>query len=132
MKETDFHAEMSLRITLRLNIFYHIWLSQVYKWNTWQIDKEKGLVSKWDISRFIDTPDKKILATKIILITKAILATKSKLQAEWEEIVKLQAFDWSYFRDGIHFEDDGTQNYLVLYSVQRYLKKLLIATIFLY
>ena len=67
--------------------------------------KEKELLNKSDISGFIDNSnlDKKIAA----------LTTKAELKAEKDKIVKLQAFDSSYFRYKSHFEDDGTENYLV-------------------
>ena len=38
--------------------------------------------------------------------------------------MNLQTFDLSYFRGKIHFEDNGTQSYLVLQSVYRYFKKI--------
>ena len=67
--------------------------------------KEKELLNKSDISGFIDNSnlDKKIAA----------LTTKAELKAEKDKIVKLQAFDSSYFRYKSHFEYDGTENYLV-------------------
>ena len=55
------------------------------------------------------------------------LATKAELNAEQDKIVKLQAFDSSYFRGKSHFEDDKTQNYLVFPLVHRCFKTLLIA-----
>ena len=81
--------------------------------------KEKGLVDKSDISGFIDSSglDKKL----------PTLATKADLKAEQDKIVKLQVFDSSYFCGKIHFEDDGTENYLVFPPVS---KRLLIAIIF--
>ena len=39
-------------------------------------------------------------------------------------IRKLQAFDSSYFRGKIHFEDDGTKNYLIFQPMYRYFKKI--------
>ena len=36
----------------------------------------------------------------------------------------MQAFNSSYFRGKSHFEDDGTQNYLVYQPVYRYSKKI--------
>ena len=67
--------------------------------------KEKQLVKKSDISRFINNTnlDKKL----------ATLATKAELKEEQDNITKLQAFDSSYFRNKSHSEDDETQNYLV-------------------
>ena len=43
-----------------------------------------------------------------------MLAAKAELQAEQDKIVKLQAFDSSYFRGKSHFENDGTQNCLFI------------------
>ena len=40
----------------------------------------------------------------------AALATKAELKAEQDKIIKLKAFDSSYFRCKRHFEDGGTQN----------------------
>ena len=60
----------------------------------------------------------------------ATLATKADLKAEQGKIKKLQAFDSSYFRDKSHFENNGTQSYLVFQPVLRlFQKKLLVAII---
>ena len=40
------------------------------------------------------------------------------------ELKKLQKFDPSYFRGISHFEEDGTQNYLVFQPIYRYFKKI--------
>ena len=39
------------------------------------------------------------------------------------ELKKLQTFDYIYFTDKSHFEEDCTQNYLVFQPMYRYLKK---------
>ena len=62
--------------------------------------KEKGLLNKSDIYSLVKNSD---LNTKL-----AKLATKTKLKAEQDKIVKLQAFDSTYFRNKSHFEDDVT------------------------
>ena len=62
--------------------------------------KEKGLLNKSDIYSPVKNSD---LNTKL-----ATLATKTKLKAEQDKIVKLQAFDSTYFRNKSHFEDDVT------------------------
>ena len=54
----------------------------------------------------------------------AILATKAELKAEKDKIIKLQAFDSSYFCGKSYFEDDGTQNYLVFQTIYKYFKKI--------
>ena len=43
-------------------------------------------------------------------------------------MVKLRAFDSSYFCGKSHFEDNGIQNVLVFQPVSRYFKKLIIIT----
>ena len=56
----------------------------------------------------------------------ATLATKAelKLKAEQDEIIKLQAFDSSYFHGKSHFENDETEKYLVFQPMYRYFKKI--------
>ena len=39
------------------------------------------------------------------------------------ELKKLKTSDSSYFIDKIHFEEDGTQNYLVFQPMHRYFKR---------
>ena len=67
--------------------------------------KQKELVSKSEIAGFINNAD---LDKKV-----GTLATKAELKAEQDKITKLKAFDSSYFCGKSHFEDDGTQHYLV-------------------
>ena len=50
----------------------------------------------------------------------ATLATKAELKAEQDKITKLEAFDSGYFRGKNHFEDDGTQNYLIFQPIDRH------------
>ena len=50
----------------------------------------------------------------------ATLEAKAKLKAEQEKIIKLQAFDSSYFCGKSYFEDGDTQNYLVFQSMYIY------------
>ena len=38
------------------------------------------------------------------------------------ELKKIETFDSIYFRGKSHFEDDGTQNYLVFQTTYRYFK----------
>ena len=75
--------------------------------------KSKHLVDKFAIAGFINNAnlDKKKKA--------ATLATKVELKAKKDKIITLQAFDSSYFQGKNHFEDDGTQNYLMFQSMYR-------------
>ena len=76
--------------------------------------KEKGFVDKSNISNPVKNFDSN---TKL-----ATLATKAELKTERDKIVKLKAFDSSYFSDKSHFKDDGSQNYLFFQPVYRYFK----------
>ena len=41
----------------------------------------------------------------------------------WKWIKKLQTFDWSYFIGKSHYEEDGTQNYLVFQPMYKYFER---------
>ena len=60
----------------------------------------------------------------------ATLGTKPELKAEQDDIIKLQAFDSSYFCRKSHFEDNSIQNYLVFRQLIYILKRLLKRIIF--
>ena len=51
-----------------------------------------------------------------------IAANKIKNESIENEFKKLKAFDLSYFIGKSHFEEDGTQNYLVFQPINRYFK----------
>ena len=91
---------------------------------------------------YIDTSEFNTLATNIFntrlaqanLITKTdfgaklsslnrkITSNKSKHLPLENELKKLETFDSIYFRGKSHFEEDGTQHYLVFQPIQRYFK----------
>ena len=48
---------------------------------------------------------------------KNINSNKTKHLISENKLKKLQTFDLTYFRGKSHFEEDGTQNYLVLQSL---------------
>ena len=51
-----------------------------------------------------------------------IAANKTKSESIENELKKLKTFDSSYFRGKSHFEEDGTQNYLVFQPINKYFK----------
>ena len=53
-----------------------------------------------------------------------ITTNKSKHLLLQNELKKLKTFDSIYFRGKSHFEEDGTQNYVVFQPVQRYFKRI--------
>ena len=102
-------------------VFYYFWLN-LEKTNDKLIKKkildikikEKGLNDKSDVSNSVKISH--------LITIFAVLARKGELKAEQDKITKLHAFDSSCFRGKIHFEDNGTQNYLVFLLVSRYFK----------
>ena len=59
---------------------------------------------------------------KISSFNRKITANKSKHLLVENELKKLKKFDLTYFRGKSHFEEDGTQNYLVFQPMYRYFK----------
>ena len=55
-------------------------------------------------------------------LNRKITANKSKNLLVENELKKLKTFDSSYFIGKSHFEEDGTQNYLVFQPMYRYFK----------
>ena len=55
-------------------------------------------------------------------LNRKITANKSKNLLVENELKKLKTFDSSYFIGKSHFEEDGTQNYLVFQPINRYFK----------
>ena len=58
----------------------------------------------------------------VSILDSKIAANKTKNESIGNELKKLKAFDSSYFIGKSHFEEDGTQNYLVFQPINRYFK----------
>ena len=52
-----------------------------------------------------------------------MIANKTKHLLVENELKKLKTFDSIYFRGKSHFEEDGTQNYLVFQPIRRNFKR---------
>ena len=59
---------------------------------------------------------------KLLSLNKRVTANKTKHLLVENELKKLRAFDLSYFIGKSHFEEDGTQNYLVFQPLNKHLK----------
>ena len=59
---------------------------------------------------------------KLSRINRKITEKKSKNILVENELNKLKTFDSSYFIGKSHFEEDGTQNYLVFQPLNKYFK----------
>ena len=57
-------------------------------------------------------------------ISDRVTKNKTKYLLVENELKKLQKFDAAYFRGKSHFEEDGTQNYLVFQPMYRYFKRI--------
>ena len=66
---------------------------------------------------------------KLSSLNKKITSNKSKHLLVENEFKKLKAFDSSYFVSKIHFEEDGTQNYLVFQLMYRYFKRIAVVLV---
>ena len=59
---------------------------------------------------------------KLTDLNRKIVSTKTKDLVIENKLKKLKTFDSSYFQGKSHFEEDGTQNWLVFQPMQRYFK----------
>ena len=59
---------------------------------------------------------------KLSSLNRKITSNKSKHLLVENELKKLKTFDSSYFIGKSHFEEDGTQNYLVFQPLSKYFK----------
>ena len=59
---------------------------------------------------------------KLSSLNRKITANKSKNLLVENELKKLKTFDSSYFIGKSHFEEDGTQNYLVFQPLNKCFK----------
>ena len=62
------------------------------------------------------------LDAKLSSCNRKIASNKSKHLLVKNELEKLKTFYSIYFRGKSHFEEDGTQNYLVVQPMYRYFK----------
>ena len=60
--------------------------------------------------------------TKLLSLNRKITQNKTKDLLVETELNKLKTFDSSYFIGKSHFEEDGTQNYLVFQPINKYFK----------
>ena len=62
--------------------------------------------------------------TELKKVSDRVTSNKAKHLLVENELKKLQKFDSNYFRGKSHFEEDGTQNYLVLQPMQKHFKRI--------
>ena len=67
---------------------------------------------------------KKVFDTKLSSLNRKITSNKSKHLLVENELKKLKTFDSSYCIGKSHFEEDGTQNYLIFQPMYKYFKRI--------
>ena len=108
-------------------------------YNTKIAEIEKKITDQ-DYDKYINTPQFNDLNPNVVRLAQAHLVTKTsfdngvssldskitvnkrKDKSIENELKKLKTFDSIYFRGKSHFEEDGTENYLVLQPRNRYFK----------
>ena len=80
---------------------------------------EENLAAKLALANLVTETD---FDDKLIKLNRKITSNKTKHLLVENQLKKFKTFDSIYFRGKGHFEDDGTQNWLVSQSMQKYFK----------
>ena len=115
VKKTDYNTKVT-EIENKLNNHNHDKYIDTSEFNKLAADvfnarlAQANLITKTDFD------------AKLSSLNRKITANKSKNLLVENELNKLKTFDSSYFIGKSHFEEDGTQNYLVIRPIIRCLK----------
>ena len=117
-KKIDYNTKIS-EIENKINDHNHNKYITSPEFNTMAADVFKArLTAQTDLIR---KPD---FDCKLKAISDRVTKTKTKYLLVENELKKLQKFNAAYFRDKSHFEEDGTQNYLLFQPKYRYFKRI--------
>ena len=116
VKKTDRHTKIT-EIKKKLADHNHDKYKTTPKFNTLAADLFNVRLVKANLIRKTD------FDAKLSSRNRKIAANKSKHLLVENEFKKLKIFDSSYHRGKRHFEEDGTQNYLVFQPIYRYFKR---------
>ena len=117
LKKTDYNTKIN-EIENKVNDHNHDKDSTTPEFNTMAADVFKArLEVQTDLIR---EPD---FDFKLKSISDRVTKNSTKYLLVENELKKLQKFDAAYFRGKSHFEEDGTQNYLVFQPMYRYFKR---------
>ena len=116
VKKTDDNTKIC-EIEIKVNDHNHDKYITTSEFNTMAADVFKArLAAQTDLIR---KPD---FDSKLKDISDRVTKNKTKYLLVKNELKKLQKFDAAYFRGKSHFEEDGTQNYLVFQPMYIYFK----------
>ena len=113
VKKTDCNTKIS-EIENKVNDHDHDKYITTPEFNTLAAD-----VFKARLAAQIRKPD---FDSKLKGISDRVTKTNTKYLLVENELKNLQKFNDAYFRGKSHFEEDGTQSYLVFQPIYRYLK----------
>ena len=118
VKKTDYNTRIC-EIENKVNDHNHDKYITTPEFNTLAADVFKArLAAQTDLIR------KPEFDSKLKEISDRVTKNKIKHLLVENELKKLQKFDATYFRGKSHFEEDGTQNYLVFHPMYRYFKRI--------
>ena len=118
VKKTDYNTKIS-EIESKVNDHNHDKYITTPEFNTMAADVFKArFAAQTDLIR---KPD---FYFKLKGISDRVTKNKTEYLLVENELKKLQKFDGAYFRGKSHFEEDGTQIYLVFQPMYRYFKSI--------
>ena len=116
VKKTDYNTKFT-EIESKLNNHNHDKCIDTSEFNKLAVDvfnariAQANLITKTDFDAF-----------ELWNLNKTITQNKTKHLLVENELNKLKTFDFGYFNGKSHFEEDGTQNYLIFQPIYRYFK----------
>ena len=103
------------KLTINLKIMIMIY-TLLPEFNTLAADVFNARLAQVDLITITD------FNAKLLNLNRKITSIKTKHSRGENELKKLKTFDLSYFIGKSHFEEDGTQSYLVFQSLNKYFK----------
>ena len=115
VKKTDYNTKVT-EIENKLNDHNHDKYITTWEFNKWAADVFIARLAQFNLIRKTD------FDIKLSNFDSKIAENKTKNWSIENELKKLKTFDLSSFIGKSHFEEDGTQNYLVFQSMHKYFK----------
>ena len=115
IEKTDYNTKVT-EIENKLNNRNHDKYIDISEFNKLAVDVFNARIAQ---ANFITKTD---FDSKLLSLNRKSTSNKTKNILVENELNKLKTFDSSYFTDNSHFEEDGTQNYLVFQPMYKYFK----------
>ena len=115
LKKTDFNTKIT-EIENKLNNHNHDKYITTSEFNTLAADAFNARLARANLVKKTD------FDAKLLSLNRKITQNKTKHLLVENELNNLKTFDSSYFIGKSHFEEHGTQNYLVFHSMTKYFK----------